>query len=191
MSRVFLFALAVLSPSILLAVPADVSFTKPAAQVARFDFVEISATVSAPDATNPFEDASLSGSLETADGSHHWAVDGFWDSSDGALFRIRFMASLAGDYKYSVTYEQSSFTNPPPADSALSKLKSAASSPSIPSTRGTSSGREPVSITSSTEPRRIGWQAFVMTTPFASTEITYFGTNIFWCVPASSRPCLC
>ena len=110
MSRVFLFALAVLSPSILLAVPADVSFTKPAAQVARFDFVEISATVSAPDATNPFEDASLSGSLETADGSHHWAVDGFCDSSDGALFRIRFMASLAGDYKYSVTYEQGSFT---------------------------------------------------------------------------------
>jgi Domain of unknown function (DUF5060)/Protein of unknown function (DUF4038) len=110
MSRVFLFALAVLSLSILLAVPADVSFTKAAAQVARFDFVEISATVPAPDATNPFENASLSGSLETADSSHHWAVDGFCDSTDGALFRIRFMAPLAGDYKYSVTYKQGSYT---------------------------------------------------------------------------------
>ena len=69
-ARVFLFALAELSPSILLAVPADVSFTKPAAQVARFDFVEITLIVPTPDATNPFEDASLSGSLETADGSH-------------------------------------------------------------------------------------------------------------------------
>jgi hypothetical protein len=83
--------------------PADVSFTKPAAQVARFDFVEIAGIVPTPDATNPFEDASLSGSLETADGSHHWAVDGFCDSADGPLFRTRFMAPLAGDYEYSVT----------------------------------------------------------------------------------------
>ena len=110
MSRVCLFALAVLSRSILLAVPADVLFTKAAAEVARFDFVEINATVPAPDATNPFDDASLSGSLETADGSHHWAIDGFCDATDGALFRIRFMAPLAGDYKYSVTYKQGSFT---------------------------------------------------------------------------------
>ena len=108
-SRVFLFALAELSPSILLAVPADVSFTKPAAQVARFDFVEITATVSTPDATNPFEDASMSGSLETADGSHHWAVDGFCDAADGALFRIRFMAAAAGDYTYSVALQQGDY----------------------------------------------------------------------------------
>jgi len=47
---------------------------------------------------------------ETTDGSHHWAVDGFFDSTDGALFRIRVITPLAGDYKYSVTHKQGSFT---------------------------------------------------------------------------------
>jgi hypothetical protein len=110
MYRALLFALAALSPSVMQAGPAEVSFSKPAAQIARFDFVEISATVSTPDAGNPFVDASLAGTLETADGSHHLAVDGFCDSADGSVFRIRFMAPLAGDYKYSVTYKQGSFT---------------------------------------------------------------------------------
>jgi hypothetical protein len=109
-SRTLLFALAALSPAMLPASPADVSFSKPVAQVARFDFVEISATASKPDAGNPFVDASLAGTLETADGSHHWAVDGFCDSADGSVFRIRFMAPLAGDYKYSVTFKQGGFT---------------------------------------------------------------------------------
>ena len=108
--KAFLFALAALTPSMLPASPADVSFSQPAAQIARFDYVEISATVGAPDARNPFVDASLLGTLETADGSHHWAVEGFCDTADGSVFRIRFMAPLAGDYKYSVTYKQGSFT---------------------------------------------------------------------------------
>jgi hypothetical protein len=103
-------ALAVLSASNLLASPAGVSFSTPAAQINRFDFVEIAAAIQAPDARNPFEDASLTGTLETADGSRHWTVDGFCDSEDGNLFRIRFMAPAAGDYKYTVTYRQGSFS---------------------------------------------------------------------------------
>ncbi len=105
-----LLALTALSPSVLLANPANVSFSQPAAQIARFDFAEIAATVGTPDARNPFVDASLSGTLETADGSRHWSVEGFCDSADGSLFRIRFMAPLAGGYKYSVTFKQGSFT---------------------------------------------------------------------------------
>ena len=62
-------------------------------------------------AANPFQDASLTGMLETADGSQHWNVDGFCDADDGSVFRIRFMAPFAGDYKYSVTYRQGGFTN--------------------------------------------------------------------------------
>jgi hypothetical protein len=104
------FAVAALSPSVLPASPADVSFSQPAAQIDRFDFVEIAATVRAPDARDPFEDATLAGTLETADGSRHWTVEGFCDSTDGGLFRIRFMAPIAGDYKYSVTYRQGGFT---------------------------------------------------------------------------------
>jgi Protein of unknown function (DUF4038)/Domain of unknown function (DUF5060) len=109
-SRALLFALAAISSAVLPASPTEVSFSKPVAQIARFDFVEIGATVSAPDAGNPFVEASLAGTLETAGGSHHWAVDGFCDAPDGSVFRIRFMAPVAGDYKYSVTYKQGSFT---------------------------------------------------------------------------------
>jgi hypothetical protein len=109
-SRCVLCAIVLLLPSILFAVPSDVSFSQSAPEIARFEFVEITAAVSAPDAGNPFLDAALSGSLDSADGSRHWSVDGFCDSADGAVFRIRFMAPLAGDYKYAVTYRQGSFT---------------------------------------------------------------------------------
>jgi hypothetical protein len=36
-------------------------------------------------------------------------VDGFCDSADGSVFRIRFMAPHPGSYKYSVTYRQGEF----------------------------------------------------------------------------------
>jgi hypothetical protein len=36
-------------------------------------------------------------------------VDGFCDSADGSVFRIRFMPSRLGEYSYSVTYRQGSF----------------------------------------------------------------------------------
>ncbi|MFZ0746824.1 MAG: DUF4038 domain-containing protein [Terracidiphilus sp.] len=108
--RLFFVALAAISPSMLAASPADVTFSQPATQINRFDFVEIAANIQKPDAANPFEDASLTGVLETADGSQHWNVDGFCDADDGSVFRIRFMAPFAGDYKYSVTYRQGGFT---------------------------------------------------------------------------------
>jgi len=91
------------------AAPNGVTFSSASPQVNRYDFIEITATVSAPDAGNPFEDATLTGTFETSDGAHHWNVEGFCDSADGSIFRIRFMAPLAGDYKYSLTYKQGSF----------------------------------------------------------------------------------
>ena len=108
--RLFFVVLSAISPSLLAASPADVTFSQPATQINRFDFVEIAANIQKPDAANPFEDASLTGVLETADGSQHWNVDGFCDADDGSVFRIRFMAPIAGDYKYSVTYQQGGFT---------------------------------------------------------------------------------
>jgi hypothetical protein len=107
--RILSFSLIALSPSTTFAKPQDVSFSQAPAQIERFDFVEITATVDASDVRNPFEDASLTGSLESEDGSKHWKVEGFADSDNGSIFRIRFMAPIAGAYKYSVTYKQGGF----------------------------------------------------------------------------------
>src|SRR5208282_6217812 len=88
-----------LSPLTMAADPAEVSFSSAPARVERFDYVEITATVRMPDVRNPFTDAALTGTLETADGSRHWNVEGFADSEDGSVYRIRFMPIAAGDYK--------------------------------------------------------------------------------------------
>jgi hypothetical protein len=91
-----------------LAAPKGVSFSVPAGRVEAYDYVEITANVDAPDAQNPFEDATLYGTFENVDGKH-WSVDGFCDSVDGRSFVLRFMPSQSGTYKYSVTYQQDQF----------------------------------------------------------------------------------
>ncbi len=91
------------------AAPRNISFSPPPAAVDAYDFVEITATVDAPDARNPFVDGSLSGQFAAASGDRRWEVGGFCDDMDGRVFRIRFMPSAAGDYTYSVTYRQGSF----------------------------------------------------------------------------------
>ena len=105
-----LMILASLATASLWADPAGVTFSQPAAQIDRYDFVEVAANVNSPSAHNCFTDASLTGTLETADGAHRWSVEGFCDAADGSVFRIRFMPPVAGSYKYSVTYKQGSFT---------------------------------------------------------------------------------
>jgi hypothetical protein len=62
--------LASLSPASLWATPGGVTFFQPATQIDRYDFIEIAATVSSPDVRNCFTDASLTGTLESADGAH-------------------------------------------------------------------------------------------------------------------------
>jgi hypothetical protein len=96
-------------PAVSAASPNGVNFSSPAAAIEAYDYVEIVATLDKPEAANPFLDASLSGTFQTADGSKKWNVDGFCDSADGSVFRIRFMPAQAGDYSYTVTYKQGSF----------------------------------------------------------------------------------
>jgi len=96
-------------PAVSAAVANGVSFSIPPASIEAYDYVEIAATIANPDAANPFMDASLSGTFQTADGSKKWNVDGFCDSADGSVFRIRFMPVQAGDYSYTLTYKQGSF----------------------------------------------------------------------------------
>ncbi len=84
----------------------DVTFATSASSVEAYDTVEVSALVSAPVVSNPFTDADLSGSFESVDGSRKWAVDGFSDSNDGSVYRIRFMPPAPGSYRYAVTYRE-------------------------------------------------------------------------------------
>lgn len=83
-----------------------VAFSQSANTVEAYDFVEVTANVDPVVVKNPFTDATLNGWFETVDGRKRWPVEGFCDSVDGSVFRIRFMPPAAGDYRYSVDYQQ-------------------------------------------------------------------------------------
>src|SRR5689334_15684429 len=83
-----------------------VSFSQPVETVEAYDYVEVTARVDNPDAANPFLDATLTGSFSKVDGTDPKSVEGFCDSADGSVFRIRFMPASAGDYTWSATYRQ-------------------------------------------------------------------------------------
>lgn len=65
--------------------------------------------VTTPDAHNPFIDAVLRGSFRKAGAKEQIDVEGFCDSADGSVFRIRFMPATPGEYTYSVAYRQGDF----------------------------------------------------------------------------------
>src|SRR4051812_46521139 len=72
-----------------------------AATVECYDFIDITLRIPAPAIGNPFTDASVSGAFGLDD-RERVTVDGFSDSADGSLFRVRFMPSVAGTYTYSI-----------------------------------------------------------------------------------------
>src|SRR2546421_6900496 len=86
--------------------PLKVTFSQSAERVDAYDFVEVTANAPGSVAGNPFTDVTLRGTFQMAGGTEHKTVDGFCDSADGRVFRIRFMPSKPGDYTYSVTYRQ-------------------------------------------------------------------------------------
>lgn len=83
-----------------------VSFTGPKQEIEAYDFVEVTAAVSSPDVADPFTDASFEGSFATTDGKTRWNVQGFCDSPDGRVFRIRFMPPAAGEYTFEASYRE-------------------------------------------------------------------------------------
>jgi len=89
--------------------PSKVAFSQSAATVEAYDFVEVTLNVTSPDAKNPFTDVTFEGQFGKAGESQRLHVDGFCDSADGSVFRIRFMPAVPGDYAYEVTYRQGSF----------------------------------------------------------------------------------
>jgi hypothetical protein len=87
----------------------DVSFTPAPGSVEAYDFFEVTVNVAGADARNPFTDVALSGWFSKAGATERRKVEGFCDSPDGSVFRIRFMPASPGDYTYSVTYQQGDF----------------------------------------------------------------------------------
>jgi hypothetical protein len=83
-----------------------IAFSQSTYTVEAYDFVEVTANVSWPHARNPFTDAQLSGWFEPVEGGRRRQMEGFCDSEDGSVFRIRFMPPAAGDYRYFVEYRQ-------------------------------------------------------------------------------------
>src|SRR5579859_6098340 len=86
--------------------PFFVSFSQSASTIQAYEFVEVTASVTLAHASNPFTDGEFDGWFEPADHSHRWQVEGFCDSMDGAMFRIRFMPPAPGDYTYSVKFHR-------------------------------------------------------------------------------------
>jgi hypothetical protein len=86
--------------------PGSVSFSQSTKDLNAYDFVEITAQVSAPRAPNPFTNAVIRGTFERVTDGKLWQVEGFCDAEDGSLYRIRFMPPAPGDYAYSVEYRQ-------------------------------------------------------------------------------------
>jgi hypothetical protein len=84
----------------------SVTFQQSASRVDRFDFVEVTLKVSNPPAGNPFTEAEVVGVVERHPEGASLKVDGFCDSEDGSVFRLRFMPSQAGKHNYTVTYRR-------------------------------------------------------------------------------------
>jgi len=92
----------------LFAAPSATKFTQSAEAVDVYDFVEVTLSVEKPDAANPFTDVVVEGEF-SREGSQAVRVDGFCDSADGSIFRIRFMPTEPGGYSYSVKYKQGKY----------------------------------------------------------------------------------
>ena len=84
------------------AVRAD-TFTQSARSVDRFQFVEVTLKLDRPVTGNPFTDAALEGEFN-AGSSPHLKVDGFCDSDDGRVFRVRFLPQVAGRHSYRLSF---------------------------------------------------------------------------------------
>jgi hypothetical protein len=108
MKRGILGLILMLSPA-LMAAPKEVSFSQSSESVEAYDFIEVTVNVTTPDAHNPFIDAALRGSFRKADAKEQIDVEGFCDSADGSVFRIRFMPATPGEYTYTVVYRQGDF----------------------------------------------------------------------------------
>lgn len=86
-----------------------VKFTPSASTVDVYDFVEVTIAVANPSVANPFTEVMIEGEFGPP-GRNPVKVEGFCDSLDGTVFRIRFMPTQPGPHRYTVAYRQGGFT---------------------------------------------------------------------------------
>jgi hypothetical protein len=107
-----LLLLSILAASLVL-VSCQKAGTKPSFQIRLqqsaetvevYDYVEVALMPSPATVSNPFTDASLTGRFELQDESRHWDLEGFSDSDDGSVYRIRFMPQVPGAYRYALQF---------------------------------------------------------------------------------------
>ncbi|MEO8659329.1 MAG: DUF4038 domain-containing protein [Bryobacteraceae bacterium] len=102
-------ALVILACPLASGAPGALTFSQSASTVAAYDFMEVEVRVASPSAANPFTDVAVTGSFSQTGATERLTVDGFCDSSDGSLFRVRFQPSKPGNYSYTVKYVEKDF----------------------------------------------------------------------------------
>jgi hypothetical protein len=101
-------ALVVLCAASVLAAPRQVSFGAVATPVKALDPFVVTVTVEAPDAGDCTKDVRVTGELRMA-GRDPLTSRATCDSPDGAIFRVRFVPPVAGEYDWTVTYTQGEY----------------------------------------------------------------------------------
>jgi hypothetical protein len=84
----------------------DMEFRQSSEVVDCYGYMEVSIRVDRTPAKNPFREIFVTGQFSKTDKTRAISVDGFCDSADGSVFRVRFMPTERGNYAYSVTFWQ-------------------------------------------------------------------------------------
>ncbi|MFZ0964431.1 MAG: DUF5060 domain-containing protein [Terriglobia bacterium] len=103
------FLLFVCAPTRVVGAPGSIHIAQSSQTVEAYDFVEVTLNIASPDVKNPFTEAAVSGQFGKTGENRRFDVEGFCDSADGSVFRVRFMPSAPGDYTYTVAYRQGGF----------------------------------------------------------------------------------
>jgi hypothetical protein len=86
----------------------EITTSKP--QVELYDFQEISISIKKPNLKiNPFKATQVSASFTDEKGETK-TVEGFCDSQDGSLYKVRFMATKVGKYTFELSFTQNNKT---------------------------------------------------------------------------------
>lgn len=83
----------------------SIRFAQSSDVVDTYDFIAITLCIDAPNVDNPFTEAKVTGSFQL-ESTEPIPADGFCDSDDGTVYRIRFMPTRPGSYVYTVSYHQ-------------------------------------------------------------------------------------
>ncbi len=84
----------------------DIQISQEADTVNCYDFYELTLIPDQPSGENPFTDVIVYGEFTLIPDGTSLHVDGFCDSQDGSVFKIRFMPDAPGDYQFTVTMRQ-------------------------------------------------------------------------------------